>query len=170
MIACDNFMNITLRDVILTAPDGDKFYQMKEVYLKGNVVSSRGLFDWMLSENGGRDWERRCAGGWLRAQKLWERSLQRTMEVVSTTRLSLAVVASVNSPTATERVSRTMSPRLRIETIDHCGKKRFWRMMRMRSNHCRGMRLALQIIRMYPCFRQSSNESLFREVKVRNVS
>jgi U6 snRNA-associated Sm-like protein LSm4 len=48
MIACDNFMNITLRDVILTAPDGDKFYQMKEVYLKGNVVSTRVLFDWML--------------------------------------------------------------------------------------------------------------------------
>lgn len=40
MIACDNFMNVTLRDVILTAPEGDKFYQMKEVYLKGNVVSA----------------------------------------------------------------------------------------------------------------------------------
>ncbi|KAJ9107276.1 hypothetical protein QFC21_000723 [Naganishia friedmannii] len=37
MIACDNFMNVTLRDVILTSPEGDKFYQMKEVYLKGNV-------------------------------------------------------------------------------------------------------------------------------------
>lgn len=48
MIACDNFMNITLRDVILTAPDGDKFYQMKEVYLKGNVVRSLclALIDW----------------------------------------------------------------------------------------------------------------------------
>lgn len=44
MIACDNFMNITLRDVILTAPDGDKFYQMKEVYLKGNVVSALPLY------------------------------------------------------------------------------------------------------------------------------
>lgn len=44
MIACDNFMNITLRDVILTAPDGDKFYQMKEVYLKGNVVSALRLY------------------------------------------------------------------------------------------------------------------------------
>jgi hypothetical protein len=40
MIACDNFMNVTLRDVILTSPEGDKFYQMKEVYLKGNVVST----------------------------------------------------------------------------------------------------------------------------------
>lgn len=40
MIACDNFMNVTLRDVILTAPEGDKFHQMKEVYLKGNVVSA----------------------------------------------------------------------------------------------------------------------------------
>jgi hypothetical protein len=67
MIACDNFMNITLRDVILTAPDGDKFYQMKEVYLKGNVVSGCGLFDWMAREYGGRHWEPRGAEVRLRA-------------------------------------------------------------------------------------------------------
>ena len=57
MIACDNFMNITLRDVILTAPDGDKFYQMKEVYLKGNVVSIFSLSAWLVG---------RCFGGCYR--------------------------------------------------------------------------------------------------------
>ncbi|GHJ85932.1 hypothetical protein NliqN6_2334 [Naganishia liquefaciens] len=50
MIACDNFMNITLRDVILTAPDGDKFYQMKEVYLKGNVIKYVRVADQILDK------------------------------------------------------------------------------------------------------------------------
>jgi hypothetical protein len=57
MIACDNFMNVTLRDVILTAPEGDKFYQMKEVYLKGNVVSRR-----LVSVFGVTVWWRWCDG------------------------------------------------------------------------------------------------------------
>lgn len=39
MVDCDNFMNVTLRDVYLTSPDGEKFWKLKEVYVKGNVVS-----------------------------------------------------------------------------------------------------------------------------------
>lgn len=77
MIACDNFMNVTLRDVILTAPEGDKFYQMKEVYLKGNVVSLRSwVVSWSVKfgvmrmmECGERS-KRSCTGGFERGN--WE--------------------------------------------------------------------------------------------------
>jgi small nuclear ribonucleoprotein (snRNP)-like protein len=43
LVDCDNFMNITLRDVYLTSPDGDKFWKLKEVYIRGNVVSLTSL-------------------------------------------------------------------------------------------------------------------------------
>jgi small nuclear ribonucleoprotein (snRNP)-like protein len=39
MVDCDTFMNVTLRDVYLTSPDGEKFWKLKEVYIRGNVVS-----------------------------------------------------------------------------------------------------------------------------------
>jgi hypothetical protein len=68
MIACDNFMNVTLRDVILTAPEGDKFYQMKEVYLKGNVVSVSVLWLRLCNARMGRDAgsvRSGCVRGWF---------------------------------------------------------------------------------------------------------
>ncbi len=42
LVDCDNFMNITLRDVYLTSAEGDRFWKLKEVYLRGNVVSEGG--------------------------------------------------------------------------------------------------------------------------------
>lgn len=33
-------MNVTLRDVYLTSPDGERFWKLKEIYIKGNVVSA----------------------------------------------------------------------------------------------------------------------------------
>lgn len=39
MVECDNFMNVTLREVYQTSADGEKFWKMKEMYIKGNVVS-----------------------------------------------------------------------------------------------------------------------------------
>lgn len=38
LVDCDNFMNVTLRDVYQTSADGEKFWKMKEMYIKGNVV------------------------------------------------------------------------------------------------------------------------------------
>jgi U6 snRNA-associated Sm-like protein LSm4 len=32
-------MNVTLREVYQTSADGEKFWKMKEMYIKGNVVS-----------------------------------------------------------------------------------------------------------------------------------
>ncbi|KAI7834143.1 hypothetical protein BX661DRAFT_176702 [Kickxella alabastrina] len=35
---CDNFMNITLREVIQTASDGDRFWRLLEAYIRGNTI------------------------------------------------------------------------------------------------------------------------------------
>ncbi|CAI4224626.1 unnamed protein product [Auanema sp. JU1783] len=36
--SCDSWMNIHLRDVIFTTKDGDKFYKMSEVYVRGSTI------------------------------------------------------------------------------------------------------------------------------------
>ena len=38
LVNCDNFMNITLREVYQTNPDGDKFWKLKECYIRGSTV------------------------------------------------------------------------------------------------------------------------------------
>ncbi|KAI9475038.1 hypothetical protein BX667DRAFT_469461, partial [Coemansia mojavensis] len=35
---CDNLMNITLREVIQTASDGDRFWRLSESYIRGNTI------------------------------------------------------------------------------------------------------------------------------------
>src|SRR5882757_2546829 len=39
LVNCDNFMNITLREVYQTNADGDRFWQLKECYIRGSTVS-----------------------------------------------------------------------------------------------------------------------------------
>ncbi|KAL7629497.1 hypothetical protein AAE478_001018 [Parahypoxylon ruwenzoriense] len=39
LIQCDTWMNLTLKEVIQTSPDADKFVRLPEVYVKGNNVS-----------------------------------------------------------------------------------------------------------------------------------
>lgn len=44
LINCDTWMNLTLKEVVQTSPDGDKFFRLPEVYVRGNNVSvSSGL-------------------------------------------------------------------------------------------------------------------------------
>ena len=38
LVNCDNFMNITLREVYQTAADGDRFWKLKECYIRGSTV------------------------------------------------------------------------------------------------------------------------------------
>ena len=38
LVACDNWMNISLRDVICTSRDGDRFWKLPEVVIRGNNV------------------------------------------------------------------------------------------------------------------------------------
>lgn len=41
LMACDNFMNLTIREVYLTSADGMKFWKMPESYVKGNHVREK---------------------------------------------------------------------------------------------------------------------------------
>lgn len=38
LVNCDNFMNITLREVYQTNTDGDRFWKLKECYIRGSTV------------------------------------------------------------------------------------------------------------------------------------
>lgn len=43
LISCDTWMNLTLKEVVQTSPDGDKFFRLPEVYVRGNNVSGHNL-------------------------------------------------------------------------------------------------------------------------------
>ena len=36
--SCDHWMNLHLKDVILTSKDGDRFFKIVEVYVRGNTI------------------------------------------------------------------------------------------------------------------------------------
>ncbi|KAL2120721.1 hypothetical protein VTJ04DRAFT_4748 [Mycothermus thermophilus] len=38
LVLCDTWMNLTLREVVQTSPEGDKFMRLKEAYVKGNNI------------------------------------------------------------------------------------------------------------------------------------
>lgn len=38
LVNCDTWMNVNLRDVICTSPEGDRFWRMPECYIRGNTV------------------------------------------------------------------------------------------------------------------------------------
>ncbi|KAG6332225.1 hypothetical protein ID866_6864 [Astraeus odoratus] len=38
LVNCDNFMNITLREVYQTSADGDRFWKLKECYIRGSTT------------------------------------------------------------------------------------------------------------------------------------
>ena len=40
LVNCDTWMNLTLKEVVQTSPEGDKFFRLPEVYVRGNNVSS----------------------------------------------------------------------------------------------------------------------------------
>ena len=42
LVNCDNFMNITLREVYQTNAEGDRFWKVKECYIRGSTV--RGVY------------------------------------------------------------------------------------------------------------------------------
>ena len=41
LVQCDTYMNLTLKEVVQTSPDGDKFFRLPECYVRGNNVSLR---------------------------------------------------------------------------------------------------------------------------------
>lgn len=40
LVNCDTWMNLTLKEVVQTSPEGDKFFRLPEVYVRGNNVST----------------------------------------------------------------------------------------------------------------------------------
>jgi U6 snRNA-associated Sm-like protein LSm4 len=38
LVNCDTWMNLTLREVVQTSPEGDKFFRFAEAYVRGNNV------------------------------------------------------------------------------------------------------------------------------------
>ncbi|KAF2713367.1 hypothetical protein K504DRAFT_461901 [Pleomassaria siparia CBS 279.74] len=40
LINCDTWMNLTLREVVQTSSDGDRFWRLPEIYVRGSTVST----------------------------------------------------------------------------------------------------------------------------------
>ena len=40
LLICDTWMNLTLKEVVQTSPEGDRFTRLPEVYVKGSNVST----------------------------------------------------------------------------------------------------------------------------------
>ena len=38
LVNCDSWMNINLREVIVTSADTEKFWRVAEIYIKGNTI------------------------------------------------------------------------------------------------------------------------------------
>ncbi len=38
LVSCDSWMNLNLREVVCTSKDGEKFWQMRECYIRGNCI------------------------------------------------------------------------------------------------------------------------------------
>ncbi|KAI6245047.1 putative U6 snRNA-associated Sm-like protein LSm4 [Erysiphe necator] len=51
LVSGDIWMNLTMKEVVQTSPDGDKFYRLAEVYVKGSNVGSRNKILRFLSSN-----------------------------------------------------------------------------------------------------------------------
>jgi U6 snRNA-associated Sm-like protein LSm4 len=41
LVNCDTWMNLTLREVVQTSADGDKFMRLPEIYVRGSTVSKQ---------------------------------------------------------------------------------------------------------------------------------
>ena len=39
LVSCDTWMNLTLKEVVRTSAEGDRFFRLAEVYVRGNNVS-----------------------------------------------------------------------------------------------------------------------------------
>ncbi|TDL18014.1 Sm-like ribonucleo protein [Rickenella mellea] len=48
LVNCDNFMNITLREVYQTSADADRFWKLKECYIRGSTIKYLRVPDQLL--------------------------------------------------------------------------------------------------------------------------
>lgn len=45
LVNCDTYMNLTLKEVVQTNPEGDKFFRLSEAYVRGNNIKYLRLED-----------------------------------------------------------------------------------------------------------------------------
>ncbi|ADV21253.1 U6 snRNA-associated Sm-like protein LSm4 [Cryptococcus gattii E566] len=50
LVECDTFMNVTLREVYQTSADGERFWKMKEMFIKGNIIKYFRIADDILEQ------------------------------------------------------------------------------------------------------------------------
>ncbi|KAF5354927.1 hypothetical protein D9756_005669 [Leucocoprinus leucothites] len=50
LVNCDNFMNITLREVYQTNSEGDRFWKLKECYIRGSTIKYLRVPDTLLDQ------------------------------------------------------------------------------------------------------------------------
>ncbi|KAG5351719.1 hypothetical protein C0989_005162 [Termitomyces sp. Mn162] len=48
LVNCDNFMNITLREVYQTTADGERFWKLRECYIRGSTIKYLRVPDTLL--------------------------------------------------------------------------------------------------------------------------
>ena len=53
LVDCDNYMNVTLREVYQTSADGESFWKMKEMFIKGNFVGGPPPFPLIIEHDEG---------------------------------------------------------------------------------------------------------------------
>ncbi|WVN85637.1 uncharacterized protein L203_100786 [Cryptococcus depauperatus CBS 7841] len=50
LVEVDTFMNVTLREVYQTSADGERFWKMKEMFIKGNIIKYFRIADSILEQ------------------------------------------------------------------------------------------------------------------------
>ncbi|KAF8979580.1 hypothetical protein BDQ17DRAFT_1381577 [Cyathus striatus] len=68
LVNCDNFMNITLREVYQTNAEGERFWKLKECYIRGSTIKYLRVPDQLLDavkeeQNRAREAGRSARGG-----------------------------------------------------------------------------------------------------------
>ena len=72
LVSCDTYMNLTLREVVQTSAEGDRFHRLAEAYVRGNNVSASYPWDGGIYSRG--FWR---GGGWTRDWIMdWEEEME----------------------------------------------------------------------------------------------
>lgn len=51
LVNCDTYMNLTLKEVVQTSPEGDKFFRLPEAYIRGNNVRTDCIHGLAMAHN-----------------------------------------------------------------------------------------------------------------------
>ncbi|GAA5932636.1 hypothetical protein JCM3775_005983 [Rhodotorula graminis] len=63
LVACDNFMNLTLKEVYQTSAEGDRFWKLPEAYVRGNNIKYIRVAENLVDQVKEQEEEQRRRGG-----------------------------------------------------------------------------------------------------------